>query len=146
MSDSPHTLTCPSCGADNPAGMSFCAACGAPLIFPSAAPEPPPAAPRPAHIPTAEETARKQRQEVITAMIIEIAAGIFGFLGIGWIFAGKTGQGVILLISGCAAILFGAVVGLITGGIGFVCFCLYPIFPVLSGIWLKSVMEKDRGL
>lgn len=33
-----------------------------------------------------------------TALILEVVAGLFGFLGIGWIYAGETQKGILILI------------------------------------------------
>lgn len=80
-----------------------------------------------------------------TAMIIEIVAGLFGFLGIGYLYAGKTNQGIIRLI------VWWVVLGLlglsIAVGIGL---CLLPIAwivgPIVSGIMLKNELARPQGM
>lgn len=163
-----ETIPCPSCGAGNQAGMGFCGSCGAPLGVPStpvpptpppppsqvfstpnpeANPEPafstytPPAPTRAATLPSGPLT--DSGQSVSTAMIIEIVAGFFGFLGIGWIYAGRTGQGIGLLLGWWALIAIGVIFAVVTFGFGGLCFCLAPVVPVLSGLWLKSTFSKS---
>jgi hypothetical protein len=84
------------------------------------------------------------------AMLIEIVLGIFGFLGVGHILAGRVVPGIVLLVSWWIAIALGWTVGVLiavlTLGLGF---CLAPIFwlgvPIASGIWLRNEMLKQPG-
>ena len=39
------------------------------------------------------------RRDPFIALVLEIAGGFFGFLGIGWIYAGRPTMGILLLIS-----------------------------------------------
>jgi hypothetical protein len=84
------------------------------------------------------------------AMLIEIVLGIFGFLGVGHIMAGRVVPGIVLLVSWWIAIALGWTVGVLiavlTLGLGL---CLAPIFwlgvPIASGIWLRNEMLKQPG-
>ncbi len=78
-----------------------------------------------------------------TAMVIEIIAGLVGFLGVGHLLAGRVVPGIILLagwlIIGIPTIwLF---LPLVTCGVGF---CLsIPLWiagPIVSGLWLRGEM------
>ena len=84
------------------------------------------------------------------AMLIEIVLGIFGFLGVGHILAGRVVPGIVMLVSWWIAIALGWTVGVViavlTLGLGL---CLAPIFwlgvPIASGIWLRNEMLKQPG-
>jgi hypothetical protein len=84
------------------------------------------------------------------AMLIEIVLGIFGFLGVGHILAGRVVPGIVMLVSWWVAIALGWIVGVViavlTLGLGL---CLAPIFwlgvPIASGIWLRNEMLKQPG-
>ena len=39
-----------------------------------------------------------QDRDPFVALLLEIVGGLFGFLGIGWIYAGKPAHGVLLLV------------------------------------------------
>lgn len=83
-------------------------------------------------------------------MIIEIVAGLFGLMGIGYLYAGYTAMGLLLLIGWwviigiLAALLF--VFTLITLGIGSLAvFCFAPLWflaPIVSGLILKNKMSN----
>lgn len=80
----------------------------------------------------------------IVALLLELFGGFFGFLGIGWIYAGRLTGGIILLVSYW---LLDWAVGLILalGTLGAWC-CLWPaqnlLFGALSGFlvyrWLQA--------
>lgn len=88
-----------------------------------------------------------------TAMIIEILAGYFGFLGIGYLYAGRTAGGLLRLFGWwalIAAAVFGIVIisAFMDGGellamVGLL--CLIPVMlaaPVVSGLMLKHSMRQ----
>lgn len=85
------------------------------------------------------------RRDPQTAMIIEIVAGLLGFLGIGYLYAGRTNQGIIRLI------VWWVVLGLLALSI-FIAIgaCLLPIAwiagPIVSGIMLKKELETAQGI
>ncbi len=101
-----------------------------------------------------------------TAMIIEIVGGYFGFLGIGYLYAGRTVAGLlrlfgwwaflILVVVGAAGLSALPLLGVLanpndiggvldTGLISILCLlCLIPVLlavPVISGLMLKHSME-----
>jgi len=74
-----------------------------------------------------------------TAFIIELIAGIFGFLGIGHIYAEQTTRGVVLLVCWWAFLVVEIFLMFIIVG-----FCLTPLnllVPLGSAFWLKREME-----
>ena len=74
-----------------------------------------------------------------TAFIAEIIAGVFGFLGIGHIYAGQTTRGVVLLVCWWAFLVVEVLLMAILIG-----FCLLPLnllVPLGSAFWLKREME-----
>jgi TM2 domain-containing membrane protein YozV len=78
-----------------------------------------------------------------TALLLELI-GYAGVMGIGHMYAGKVGRGV--------AIMFGYWVYLVIFGllsiilIGCLFLIIAPVFPILSGLWVKSEMEKERAM
>ena len=114
---------------------------GGPPAYPAASSGPPPYVPPPAPTlppspPVYGGTAMTQQRDPQTAMIIEIIAGLFGFLGIGHFYAGRTNIGLGLLIGWWVFliiefVLFAFVIGL----------CLLPlnlIVPIVSGMWVRN--------
>ena len=95
-----------------------------------------------------------------TAMVIEIVAGYFGFLGIGYLYAGRTAAGLLRLFGWWAFI--GVAVLLITIGsftsfltlegerqvlalTGLCCLALVVLaVPVISGLMLKHSLSAER--
>ena len=84
------------------------------------------------------------------ALVIELLAGFFGFLGIGWIYAGKTDEGVKRLILFLVGMIFGwvvaAVLTLVVIGL-----CLIPVLlalqfglPIWSALDLKKKLEQEQ--
>ncbi|MBA2363462.1 MAG: zinc-ribbon domain-containing protein [Chloroflexia bacterium] len=74
-----------------------------------------------------------------TAFIVELIAGIFGFLGIGHIYAEQTTRGVVLLVCWWAFLVVEIFLMFIIVG-----FCLTPLnllVPLGSAFWLKREME-----
>lgn len=75
------------------------------------------------------------------AVIVETAAGIFGFLGIGWMISGKLLTGILLLF-GYWLFLVGYVVLVIsqinaTNGWILLSCCFIPVLPLISGLVLN---------
>ncbi|MGC9400512.1 MAG: FHA domain-containing protein [Anaerolineae bacterium] len=86
----------------------------------------------------------KQRS---TAMLLEIGPGLFGFLGFGWIYSGKTGTGITILIAYILTSLFFAVLGAITFGFSF--FITVPIqiiAVIVSAVSLNSYTKQRTDL
>lgn len=167
MSD---TIVCQYCGATIPANAATCSMCGSPtkppppptFISPETPPSPeimepaftkPPASeykppqpdlisPEPALSTPQPASASTNRT---TAVVVEIVAGVFGFLGIGWMISGKLGLGIGLLIGYW---IFIAIYALIltalspfTVGLSFFGLCLLPIVPAISGYMLNNQLK-----
>jgi hypothetical protein len=67
-----------------------------------------------------------------TALILEILPGLFGLLGFGWIYAGKTGTGIMILIGDILANLFFALLAALTLGISLI--ITVPVQLIVLGI------------
>jgi TM2 domain-containing membrane protein YozV len=77
------------------------------------------------------------------ALLLELI-GFLGFLGIGHMYAGKVPRGIALMFGywvymTMSVILIFLLIGCLLLPIGFV-------FPILSGLWIKSEMEKERAM
>jgi hypothetical protein len=100
---------------------------------------PPPYVPPTGNLtPPAGGTATTQRDPQ-TAMLIEAIAGIFGFLGIGHLYAGRTNTGLALLIGwwvflGIEFVLFAALIGCLL-------LPLNIIVPIVSAIWVRNEVQ-----
>jgi len=86
-----------------------------------------------------------------TVMLIEIVGALFCFLGLGWIYSGKAGIGIILLIVywmvvAVEAFIIFPLITLVTFGLGAVVYVIIPvqniIVGVISGIIVKGNVEK----
>ena len=86
-----------------------------------------------------------------TVMLIEIVGALFCFLGLGWIYSGKAGIGIILLIVywmvvAVEAFIIFPLITLVTFGLGAVVYVIIPvqniIVGVISGIIVKRNVEK----
>lgn len=95
-------------------------------------------------------TVQQKQVDANNAMIIELLAGFFGFLGIGWIYAGKTDEGVkrliLFLVGMVVAWIVTAVLILLVIGI-----CLIPVLlllqfglPIWSALDLKKKLEQQQ--
>jgi hypothetical protein len=81
-----------------------------------AIPPPPP----PAYVPPSSAPLSSGKDRGI-ALILELVAGFFGFLGIGWLYAGKTKEGVLILVG---FLLFNGIlvcVDIVTAGFALCC-------------------------
>lgn len=84
-----------------------------------------------------------QQKDSGLALVLEILPGFFGFLGIGYMYAGYTKEGIIRLIGWWVILGIGAFISALTAGIGFL--CLLPIAiagPIISGVLLKKRMNQ----
>ena len=85
---------------------------------PKAPPSPTPMSemtpPPPSAKPVPASAASKDRT---LALVLEIGASLFGFLGAGWVYAGEMKRGLIWMGGGLAALLVGLVGTLLTGGL-----------------------------
>ena len=81
------------------------------------------------------------------AYILEILPGLFGILGIGWLYAGNTNAGIAWLVGVLAWDIFAIIVDLVT--VGFGCFCSVPVNIVLitvSTISLSGYVKQHPEL
>lgn len=86
----------------------------------------------------------KQPKDSGLAFLIELIPGLFGFLGIGHMYAGQVTRGVLLLIGYWAFISFE-----ILAMLGLVGWCLTPLnvlIPIGSAFWLKREMDREAGI
>ena len=86
----------------------------------------------------------KQEREPFVALLLEIVGGFFGFLGIGWIYAGRLKMGIVLLIGyWILDWIIGLTLSICTLGVW--C-CIWPaqnlIFGVLSGYLAYRWIEQ----
>ncbi|MBX7212693.1 MAG: hypothetical protein K1X39_01640 [Thermoflexales bacterium] len=142
---------CFTCGApllDDATGT--CPACNAP-IGPSAPQEPAAAAPPPplAYPPAVMGPPAYGYQVVLTkskstAILLEVLPAVFtGLMGIGWLYAGYTNKGIILLASSFAWwLIFGCIV-LVTFGLGAFCWPLVWVGALISTIMLNDAMKAE---
>jgi len=80
------------------------------------------------------------------AILLEVLPGLFGFLGIGWIYAGNIAIGLSLLVGYLLLIGLEILVGVFTGGIA--CCCLWPLNVVAlaaSELLLNRYIEQHAG-
>jgi hypothetical protein len=91
------------------------------------------------------------RKDPALALGLELI-GLVGVLGIGHIYAGKTGRGVALLIGWIAFWFAYWIVAIV---LSLVCIgaCMFPLgivlwflAPILSGLWIKSEVEKGNAM
>lgn len=108
---------CSSCGAEISPGSSFCPRCGKAAGFSNNSPAPP-------YNPYKNPT---------TAALIAIIGGIFGFMGIGHIYAGNLGKGLFILIGGI--VLFFAGIFTVFIGVGIVLLIIY------LAIWIWQIFD-----
>jgi hypothetical protein len=82
-----------------------------------------------------------------TALVLELIPGLlFGLMGIGWMYAGKSDKGIWWLVGSVGWWLIMGVVGLLTVGIGCLCFPLIWVAAGISAYQLNNQMkaEPDR--
>lgn len=81
-----------------------------------------------------------------TAFVLELIGGIFGLFGIGYMYAGKTSQGVIRLIVGilCNLVLGFIFVPLTAGICAFIAFPFYIGFAIISANSIKNYLTKQQ--
>ncbi|HEY0070948.1 MAG TPA: hypothetical protein VGE04_13360 [Chloroflexia bacterium] len=89
--------------------------------------------------------AQPQRDSTL-ALLLELI-GYAGVLGIGHIYAGRTSRGVGLMIGW---IFYGVIIlllffTLIGSPIACLMLILWPIVPILSGLWIKNDLDKERA-
>jgi TM2 domain-containing membrane protein YozV len=84
-----------------------------------------------------------QQKDSGLALILEILPGLFGFLGIGYMYAGYTTRGILQLVGWWIILAIAFVISAATAGIGFLCFAPFAIgVPIVSGLLLKERMKQ----
>jgi len=164
-------INCPNCSTSNPEGAQVCLSCGAPLVeaaeLPASQadqpaedeiPEPSPFAksepPEPITtndtvvtvpvsepIPPSKVNLNTQKKDRSLAIILEIVPGLFGFLGIGWIYCGYTRAGIAWLVGFLLWNLIALVICIFTFGVG--CLCTLPVNLV---VLIASVMALNSQI
>jgi len=120
-------MLCPSCGKATPDNSSFCLHCGDPL----------PKSPAPAHVSTQapsipDDYAHRSRKDRGVALVLEILLGLFGLPGIGWIYGGKTGAGILLLLCTLVWDIIAIMIDIASGG--FACLITVPVNLVVVAV------------
>ena len=164
-------IICPNCSTSNPDGSQVCLNCGAPLVeaaelpasqavspvedeIPEPSPFVKPEPPEPiatnvtvVPVPVSEpltpskvnlDTPKKNRS---LAIILEVVPGLFGFLGIGWIYSGFTGAGIAWLVGFLIWNMIALVICIFTVGVG--CLCTLPVNLV---VLIASVMALNSQI
>ncbi len=124
-------MNCPRCGTQNADQARFCSNCGQPLTAQVAATPRTPAAAKPMPDPS-------------TAFVLELVLGLFGFLGIGWVYAGRTTLGLVMLVGWWVIVIGGLGGSFVTGGLG--CCLWLPVHvgaPIVSALLVRSEIEKN---
>ena len=128
-------MNCQKCGTVLETNAAFCPNCGAP-VQPQASTQQTTANTGSGATLAGSATSVKSKS---TALILEIVAGLFGFLGIGWIYAGQTQKGVIFLVA-----------NFVVQGLFFVTtvvgpLCTIPIGVAISAYLLNEHIKKTPG-
>jgi hypothetical protein len=157
-----ETKTCQYCGSTIPADADTCVMCGSPTT-----PPPPPAYTSPKPVtpsqPEVIEPEIVEPEDVLPpspgyqtpeggtpysepaptpwlAIVVEILAGMIGFLGIGWMISRRFLAGILLLIGNWILLVIGGILTFnyldSTGGLSLLLCCCYPTLPLLSGLAL----------
>ena len=141
------TVGCRTCGSLNPTGSAFCQYCGASLPQVPAPRDPFRVAPRP--VPPPDPGALTPVKDPSTGLLIEMIPGFFGFLGIGYLWAGDIALGLVLLIGYWC---FWAIVGVLTVLTLGLLLCFFPFFlllyfaaPVISALLLQKRLRQRQA-
>jgi hypothetical protein len=122
-------------------------------LYPPPAPTPPAHASPQGQSPAPSNMAYAQPQQPVyshppksrsTATLLEIGLGLFSFLGFGWIYSGKTGTGITILIVDFLANLFFVLLGALTFGISFVITIPIQIIAIIISTVMLSNYTKKR--
>jgi TM2 domain-containing membrane protein YozV len=138
--DDVPALRCSSCGVEVGSSSSFCPNCGNRLRPEARAMRASPPAPL-----YAAAVSTVTPKDAGLAFVLEVLAGLFGFLGIGHMYSGQVGRGVTLLLVLWAYTAFEVVFVFVTFGFGL---CFLPAMglvhlgaPIVSALWLKRDMD-----
>ena len=125
-------MQCPRCAAENADHARFCSNCGQPL------------AAQVSSLGTGLPTAAAVSPDPNTAFLLEFVLGLFGFLGIGWVYSGRTLLGLVMLVGWWLVVASGLGGSLLSGGLA--CCLWLPVHfvaPFVSAMLLKGEIEKN---
>lgn len=133
-------MRCPNCEAVVAEGSRFCNNCGAAIV--EQGPVPQPISPG-TRTPVAYG---KPAKDPNTALVIELVGTLFGFMGLGWLYAGYTNRGITALVIWLVVVVVATVISILTGGF-FAClwFPAQIAAAIISGIQVKQAVERDMG-
>lgn len=147
---------CQTCGRLNPPAAQQCQFCGASLPSTPLYQDPFRARPQQQSVPADRWGAQGQGyatnppglKDPNTGLVIELLPGLFGFMGIGYIWAGEVALGIGLLIGYWVAGAMLAVLTVITFGL---LLCFFPVYlllwpgaPIISAIVLQRRMKRQQ--
>ena len=137
-------MKCPRCNAENADHARFCAQCGQALVA-EAAPFSAPQQPLPPM--SSFVSSFPAAPDANTAFLLELILGLFGLMGVGWMYAGQVVVGVALLVGWFVVIGLGLGGSILTACLGL---CLWiPIHiagPIISAIILrKQLLQNSLG-
>lgn len=127
-------MICQKCGAAVDEGAAFCPSCGTALQTQAQ------------QTTTASSSigagasAMPGVKSKSTALILEVVAGLFGFLGIGWIYAGETQKGIVILVGNLVVQLLVLIFTVFFGVI-----CTIPLSAGISAYLLNEHIKKSPG-
>ncbi len=148
-------ITCSHCNTENTDEAKFCMACGASLVeeaksledvasqetTPSYEPEP--VSPGSYSQPAPSYALTRGYKDRSLALILEILPGLFGILGIGWIYSGKTG-GIFLLIGSVIWTIFFWIIAVFTGFFSLLCTGPISITAVIISAFILNKYTKEH--
>ena len=151
------SAVCQTCGRLNPTGTSQCQYCGTSL--PSTPVYQDPFRSRPQQQTVTDPRSRQVQvyaqppvglKDPNTGLLLELLPGLFGFMGIGYIWAGEVALGIGLLLGFWVASAMLAVMTVLTFGL---LLCLFPIYlllwpgaPIISAIVLQRRMMRQQQM
>lgn len=96
-------------------------------------------------VPSPQPAVAPQRPNPETAFLIEFLAGIFGLLGIGYLFAGKTNEGVVRLVVWLVyTVLAWVAVGLLSAiVVGLICIPFQLVVQIGIPLWSANKLKKQ---
>jgi TM2 domain-containing membrane protein YozV len=102
-----------------------------------------PGVPESVVVPGPVVAVRKQNPE--TAFLIEFLAGIFGLLGVGYLYAGQTNEGVVRLVVWLVyTILAWVVIGLLSAIlVGVICIPFQLVLQIGVPLWSANRLKKQ---
>lgn len=139
-------IICQACGTENANDAKFCKNCGAgltsqeiqaPVNEQQADLSQP--APVQQYQPPSQAYAQRPPKDKSIALILEIIPGLFGLLGIGWIYSGNTTTGILWLIGFLVWTIVATVISIATVGIGIICW-----LPISIGLIAISAISLNN--